>query len=78
MDQTKKGSYTHIKEIQAFLHYFEIVFNLGDLSWTISKATKILKQKMIDKISKLDFHSYVEDKYFFALFIHKSKFPPLP
>lgn len=74
----KKGTCTHNKEIWAFQHYFEAVYNPSDHSRTISKAAPTLKEKLIEKITKLKFPSYVKDKYLSTLFFHKPKFPPFP
>lgn len=74
--QTKliKGTYIHIKEIQAFQHYFEIMYNLGDLRRTISKAAATLKEIILETIPKLKLHSHIKDKYIFLCFFISQNF----
>lgn len=76
----KKGRDTHIKEIQAFQHYFEIVYRINDLRRTIYDAAVSLKHKFMAKLTGLNIPSCVrsEDKYEFAFNFYPPKFPPLP
>ena len=68
----------HIKEIQAFQNFFKVVYLPNDLRRTISDAARELKEKIIEKIPQLKIPSYAKDKYFYALYFGKIKFPPLP
>lgn len=63
----KKGGGTHIKEIQAFQRYLKTLYNTNKLSQTIFDAAHTLKEKLVEKIPKLKFPSYVAYKYAFAL-----------
>lgn len=74
----KKDRARHIKEIQAFHKYFEIVYDLEDLSQTIREEVFTLKEKMSAKLPNLRIPDYIKDKYSFALKFHPYKFPHLP
>ena len=74
-----KGRAKHVKEIQAFQKYFEIVYNPNDLShWTIRKVVVTLKEKMMVKLSNLSIPDYVKEKYTLALNFYPPKFPHSP
>lgn len=73
----EKGKSLHIKEIKAFHRYFKTVYDPNNLRRTIFEATKILKEKLIEKMPKLNFPSYATDIYTFALLFHTPKFPHL-
>ena len=73
-----KGKAKHVKEIQAFHKYFEIVYNPNDLSRTIREVFVTLKEKMMVRLTNLRILDYVKDKYTFALNFYPPKFPPLP
>ena len=52
-EKTRKGTYTLIKEIQAFQNYFEIAYRPDDLSRTIREAAVTLKENFSKKIKTL-------------------------
>jgi hypothetical protein len=52
-EKTKKGTYTLIKEIQAFQNYFETAYRPDDLSRTIREAAVTLKENFSKKIKTL-------------------------
>lgn len=54
------------------------MYNTRQLSRTIYEATFILKQKIPEKVPKLNFPSYIKDRHDFNLEFHLPKFPPLP
>ena len=79
-EKTRKGTYTLIKEIQAFQNYFETAYRPDDLSRTIREAAVTLKEKFTKKMKNLKIPSYVphEKHYEMALELFPLKFPPLP
>lgn len=79
-ERFKKGTTTHIKEIQAFHKYFEIAYILDDLSQTICEATITLKEIFMKKLPDLKIPLCVkhEDKYELAFKLLPTKFPRLP
>lgn len=74
----KKGRDRHIKKIQAFYKYFEIVYDLDNLSRKIHETTVTLKEKMFAKLPNLHIPDYLKDTYSFALKFNPSKFPNFP
>lgn len=79
-ERTKKGTYTLIKEIQAFQNYFEIAYRPDGLSRTIREAAITLKEKNSKKMGALKNPSYVphEKRYEMAFELFPPKFPQLP
>lgn len=53
-DKSKKGTLTHIKEIQAFQKNFETTYIPDDLSRTIREAAVTLKEKFTKKLKDLE------------------------
>jgi len=51
----------HVKEIQAFYIFFEVVYNPMNVEKTVSEAALVLKQKVLDKVSSLTFPSYIDN-----------------
>ncbi|XP_058748016.1 uncharacterized protein LOC131620851 [Vicia villosa] len=76
----KKGTSTHIKEIQAFQKFFETIYRPDYLSRTVREAAVTLREKFSTKLNKLKLPSYVrpELRYEVAFKLHPPKFPPLP
>lgn len=76
-ERTKKGTYTHIKEIQAFQNYFETAYRPDDLSRTICEEAVILKEKNSKKMETLKIPSYVPHGkcYEMAFALFPPKFP---
>lgn len=76
----KKGTYTHIKEIQAFQNYFETSYRPDNLSRIIREAVFTLKEKISKKMETLKIPSYVPPKkrYEMTFKMHPLKFPRLP
>lgn len=74
----KKGKAKHIKGIQAFQKYFEIVYDPNDLSLTIREIAVTLKEKVMVKLPKLRIPDYVKGKYAFTLNFHHPIFPHFP
>jgi len=71
----------HVKEIQAFHKFFEIVYNLLNVEKNVKEVALVLKQKILDKIPQINFPFYVNNalaKYKMALAFHCIKFPTLP
>lgn len=79
-ERTKKGTYTLIKEIQAFQNYFETSYKPDDISRTICKATVTLKEFFSKKMETLKIPSYFphEKHYKMDFKLFPPKFPPLP
>lgn len=73
-----KGRSKHLKEIQAFQKYFEIVYDSNDLGRIIREVAVTLKYKMQVKLPNLKIPEYVEDKYKSALNYYPHRFPLLP
>lgn len=78
-EKTKKGTSTHIKEIQAFQKYFETAYRPDDLSRTIREAAVTLREKFMKKLPDLKLPSYVKPKHRYELDfnLYKPKFPRL-
>lgn len=78
--KVKKGTSTHIKEIQALQKYFETVYRHDDLSRTVCGAAVTLKETFIKKMEFLKSPSYVklEQWYKTAFNMYPPKFPRLP
>jgi len=76
-NKSKKRKGTHIREIQAFQKYFQIVYDPLHLKRTINYAAKTLRDKALDKIPTMKFPPFTPNKYLFALHF-KMKFPPFP
>ncbi|XP_058732451.1 uncharacterized protein LOC131603986 [Vicia villosa] len=76
----RKGTTTHIKEIQAFQKFFETIYRPDDLSRTVREAAITLREKFSAKLDKLKLPSYVrpELRYEVAFKLNPPKFPPLP
>ncbi|XP_058755341.1 uncharacterized protein LOC131628527 [Vicia villosa] len=76
----RKGTSTHIKEIQAFQKFFETIYRPDDLSRTVREAAVILREKFSAKLDKLKLPSSVrpELRYEVAFKLNPPKFPPLP
>lgn len=54
------------------------MYNPCQISQTIHQTIFSLKQFFFEKNPKLNFPSYVKDRYEFDLELHFPKFPPLP
>lgn len=78
-EKIKKGTYTHIKEIQAFQNYFQTSYRPDDLSQTIREAAVTLKENISKKMENLKIPSYVppEKRYEMAFKMFPLKFPRL-
>jgi len=71
----------HVKEIQAFHKIFKVVYNPLNVKKTVKEAALVLKQKVLDKVPKLKFPSYISNaqiKYKISLAFPCIKFPALP
>src|ERR1051325_6383339 len=77
---SKKGMFTHTKEIRAFQNYFETTYDPTRLETTVYRASETLKEKFKEKVSKFKLPSGLspEDRYRLALEMHPPKFPKLP
>ena len=77
---SKKGMFTHAKEIRAFQNYFETTYDPTRLETTVYRASMTLKEKFKEKMSKFKLPSGLspEDRYRLALEMHPPKFPRLP
>lgn len=79
--KSKENKGMHIKEIQDFHKFFEVVHNPLNVEKIVKEAALVLKQKVLEKVSKIKFSLYInnaQDKYKMALAFHCIKFPPLP
>lgn len=79
-ENTRKGTYTLIKEIQAFQNYFETTYRPDDLIRTIRETFVTLKDFFSKKMENLKIPSYVphEKLYEVDFELFPPKFPPLP
>ena len=79
-EKIKKGTYTHVKEIQALQNYFETAYRLDDLSRTIRETTVTLKEIFSKKMENLKIPSYVplDKQYEMAFKMFPLKFPRFP
>jgi len=63
----------HIKEIQAFNTFFEVVYNPLNVERIVKEAALVLKQKMLEKLPNIKFPFRVGDiqiKYKIAITFH--------
>lgn len=67
-DKYKKGTQTHIKEIQAFQKYFENAYIPDDLSRAIREAAVTLREKFTKKLEDLKLPSYVKHELWYVGF----------
>src|SRR3954468_23280154 len=79
-DKFRKGTSTHIKEIQAFQKFFETIYRPDDLSRTVREVAVTLREKFSAKLGKLKLPPSVrpELRYEVAFKLNPPKFPPLP
>jgi len=80
-EQIEENKGMHVKEIQAFHKFFQVVYNPLNIEKTVKEVTLVLKQKVLNKVPKLTFPPYLnndQNKYKIALEFHCIKFPVLP
>jgi len=80
-NKEKKNKGTHIKEIQAFHNFFEVLYNQLNIEKTVKEAALVLKQKMLDKHPQIKFSFSMNNtlaRYKMALAFYYVRFPTLP